>query len=257
LPARHLELHALPGIPTVHPGDDLATLILEGLQRSKLTLFNGDILIVSSKIVSKSENRFLDLRTLTPSAQALELAEVTRKDARLVEAILQESVAVSRTGFNVLIVQHRLGFKSANAGIDQSNTGSTGHDLVLLLPEDPDASAARLAEALFTRTGIRPPIVISDTHGRPFRLGNLNVAIGASGLPVLYDQRGEHDLYGRELQATVTAIADEIAAAAGLVSGQTDEGQPIILMRGLTLPANQPLGTARDLIRPPEQDLYR
>lgn len=255
MPADHLELFALPGLPSIQPGDDLVTYILEGIQRAHLTLREGDILIISSKIVSKAENRYVDLRTIDPSPEAVELGETTRKDPRLVEVVLRESVRISRAAPYVLIVKHRLGFTSANAGIDQSNTGRESGEVVLLLPEDPDQSAARLAGELERRTGIRPPTIISDTHGRPFRIGNLNVAIGASGLPVLYDQRGEMDLYGRELQATITAIADEIAAAAGLVTGQADEGQPVVLMRGLMLP-DEPPGQAVDIIRPPEQDLY-
>ncbi|MCI0711859.1 MAG: coenzyme F420-0:L-glutamate ligase [Chloroflexi bacterium] len=255
MPADHLELFALPGLPSIQPGDDLVTHILEGIQRAHLTLHEGDILVISSKIVSKAENRYVDLRTITPTAEAIQLSETTRKDPRLVEVVLRESVRVSRAAPNVLIVKHRLGFTSANAGIDQSNTGRESGEIVLLLPENPDQSAARLADEIERRTGIRPPTIISDTHGRPFRIGNLNVAIGASGLPVLYDQRGEMDLYGRELQATITAIADEIAAAAGLVTGQADEGQPVVLMRGLMLP-DEPPGQAADIIRPPEQDLY-
>jgi coenzyme F420-0:L-glutamate ligase/coenzyme F420-1:gamma-L-glutamate ligase len=255
LPADHLQLFALPGLPSIQPGDDLVTHILEGVQRAHLTLRKNDILVISSKIVSKAENRYIDLRTISPSPEAIQLGETTRKDPRLVQVVLSECVRVSRAAPYVLIVQHRLGFTSANAGIDQSNTGRQSGDIVLLLPEDPDQSAARIAAEIEHRTGLQLPIIISDTHGRPFRIGNLNVAIGASGLPVIYDQRGEPDLYGRELQATVTAIADEIAAAAGLVTGQADEGKPVVLMRGLTLPEDPP-GQARDMIRPPEQDLY-
>lgn len=257
MPSKNLQLVALPGIPNVKPGDDLATIILDGLARADLTLSGGDILIVSSKIVSKAENRYVDLRTVTPSERANQLAEESHKDSRVVELVIQESVEISRVAFHVLIVKHRLGFTSANAGIDASNTGSLSNDIVLLLPIDPDYSAENLANELEKRTGVRPAIVISDTHGRPFRLGNLNVAIGVAGLPVLFDQRGENDLYGRELQATVTAFADEIAAAAGLVSGQADEGQPVVLMRGLELPQGEAFGKARDMIRPSEQDLYR
>jgi coenzyme F420-0:L-glutamate ligase/coenzyme F420-1:gamma-L-glutamate ligase len=255
LPTQHLELFALPNIPSVNPGDDLAVIIVEALKHGQIVLQPSDILIVSSKIISKAENRFVDLRTVQPSEEAHRLADETRKDPRLVEVVLQESVGISRTAPHVLIVTHRLGFTSANAGIDQSNVGSASQDIVLLLPQNPDASAQQLATQLEAQLGVRPAIVVSDTHGRPFRLGNINVAIGASGLPVLYDQRGDLDLYGRELQATVTALADEIAAAAGLVSGQADEGQPVVLMRGLELP-DEPIGTARDMIRPAEQDLY-
>jgi coenzyme F420-0:L-glutamate ligase/coenzyme F420-1:gamma-L-glutamate ligase len=255
LPAQHIELIAIPGLPSIQAGDNLADLIVTALAKANLSLVPGDILVVASKIVSKAENRWVDLRTITPSAQALELAEFTRKDPRLVQLVLNESTHISRIAPHVLIVQHRLGFTSANAGIDQSNTGSTSPDIALLLPTDPDQSAQNLADALGQWLGVEFPVIISDTHGRPFRLGNLNVAIGASGLPVLHDQRGETDLYGRVLHATLTPLADELAAAAGLVSGQTNEAQPVVIVRGLTLPS-APHGTARDLIRPPEQDLY-
>ncbi len=256
MPTSEMWLRALPGLPAIRPGDDLPAMIIAALQTAELTLQPGDVLVVSSKIVSKCENRYVDLRDVLPSDRARRLAEKTLKDPRLVELVLRESVEVSRTTPHVLIVRHRLGFTSANAGIDQSNTGYANSNMVLLLPEDPDASAARLADEIEDRLGIRPAVVISDTHGRPFRLGNLNVAIGISGLPPVVDQRGQPDLFGRTLQATVTAVADQVAAAAGLVSGEADEGQPVILMRGLAWPEGQ-TGTAREIVRPPEQDLYR
>lgn len=255
MPTHHLELIALPNIPMIQPGDNLAEIILSALKRAKLSLQSGDILVVSSKIISKAEDCYVDLRTITPSAQAEQLAEETRKDPRLVELVLRESTQISRTAPHILIVTHRLGFTSANAGIDQSNTGSTNEHIALLLPRDPDKSAQEIASAIEAQTGICPPVIVSDTHGRPFRMGNVNVAIGAAGLPVLYDQRGEHDLFGRELHATITPLADEIASAAGLLSGQADEGLPVILMRGLHLP-EAPHGTARDLLRSLDQDLY-
>ncbi len=251
-----LWLRALPGFPSIKPGDDLATLIANKLIETEMALQADDVLVVASKIVSKAENRYIDLRQIVPSDHAIKLADETRKDPRLVELILKESVEVSRTAPNVLIVRHRLGFTSANAGIDQSNTGDTGSNIALLLPENPDQSAARLATAIAECLGIRPAIVISDTHGRPFRLGNLNVAIGINGLPPLYDQRGQTDCYGRLLKATVTAFADQVAAAAGLVMGEGAEGQPVILVRGLKWEREQE-GLAKDINRPPEQDLYR
>ncbi len=257
MPTTELNLIALPHIPMIQPGDDLAAIILAALTRANLTLTAGDILVVSSKIVSKSQNRFVDLREITPSPEAISLGEKTLKDPRMVEVALRESVGVSRAAPNVLIVRHKLGFTSANAGIDQSNTGSLGHDLILLLPENPDAAADDLAHTLEQRTGICPGVVISDTHGRPFRLGNVNVAIGISGIPSLLDQRGYHDLFGRELKATVTAFADQLAAAAGLLTGEADEGQPVILVRGLQWPTYAASGHATDMIRPPDMDLYR
>ncbi|MBI5929705.1 MAG: coenzyme F420-0:L-glutamate ligase [Chloroflexi bacterium] len=257
MPTTELNLVALPNIPVIQPGDDLPVIILAALERANLKLTAGDVLIVSSKIVSKSQNRFVDLREITPSAEALSLGEKTLKDPRMVEVALRESVGVSRAAPNVLIVRHRLGFTSANAGIDQSNTGSLGHDLILLLPENPDESAEQLARSLEQKTGVCPGVVISDTHGRPFRMGNVNVAIGVSGIPSLLDQRGYHDLFGRELKATVTAFADQLAAAAGLLTGEADEGQPVILARGLKWPTDAASGRASDMNRPQEQDLYR
>ncbi len=257
MPTTELNLIALPNIPLIQPGDDLAGVILAAFTRADLTLATGDILVVSSKIVSKSQNRFVDLREITPSPEAVMLGEKTLKDPRIVEVALRESIGVSRAAPNVLIVRHKLGFTSANAGIDQSNTGSLGHDLILLLPENPDAAAEQLAHSLEQQTGVCPGVVISDTHGRPFRMGNVNVAIGISGIPSLLDQRGYHDLFGRELKATVTAFADQLAGAAGLLTGETDEGQPVILVRGLKWPDYAALGHASDMNRPPEQDLYR
>lgn len=255
MPNSEIRLRALPEIPFVQAGDDLAGLIDAALRVAGLRLNSGDILVISSKIVSKAENRFVDLRTVTPSQQAQDLAQQTLKDPRLVELVLAESVGVSRATPNILIVRHRLGFTSANAGIDASNVGADHPDIVLLLPENPDASAEKLRTSLEARHGVQLGIIISDTHGRPFRLGNINVAVGLSGVPALLDQRGDHDLFGRELKATVTPLADELAAAAGLISGQADEGQPVVLIQGVEWTAQA--HTAADLQRPPEQDLYQ
>lgn len=254
--ADRLTLQALPGLPMVQTGDDLAALILEGLESARLTLEPGDVLAVTSKIVSKSEGRWLDLRTVIPSERARQLAQATGKDPRMVEAILSEAQAVSRYREGVLVVRHRLGFTSANAGIDHSNVGLDQDDhWVLLLPQDPDASARRLRDALKERTGVAVGIVISDTHGRPFRMGNVGVAVGVAGIPALLDLRGHKDLFGRELRATVIAAADAIAAAAGLVTGEADEGRPVVLVRGLHF--EQDDGRAADLIRDPALDLYQ
>jgi coenzyme F420-0:L-glutamate ligase/coenzyme F420-1:gamma-L-glutamate ligase len=248
-----LSLSALPGIPHVQPGDDLARLIVDGLVRAELSLEPGDVLVVTSKLVSKAEGRFVDLATITPSLRAQRVARITRKDARLVELILRESTAISRMRDEVLIVRHRLGFTLANAGIDLSNVGG-GEARVLLLPENPDESARRLREAISARAGIAPGIVISDSHGRPFRIGTVNVAIGLAGIPAVWDQRGNRDLYGLVLRVTVTGLGDEIAAAAGLLTGQAAEGLPVVLVRGLKLPSGE--GTAADLVRAVEMDLY-
>jgi coenzyme F420-0:L-glutamate ligase/coenzyme F420-1:gamma-L-glutamate ligase len=252
---RQLTLVALPGIPHIQPGDDLARLIVASLESAKIALAPADVLVITSKLVSKAEGRFVDLRTVTPSSRALEVAGITHKDPRLVELILAESTGISRMRGEVLIVRHRLGFTLANAGIDHSNVGREGEEWVLLLPEDPDESARRIRESLGTLTGVVPGVVISDSHGRPFRLGTVGVAIGLAGFPATWDMRGQRDLFGRVLRVTVTGLGDELAAAAGLVTGQGAEGLPVVLVRGMHLPPGD--GCAADLIRPSDQDLFR
>jgi coenzyme F420-0:L-glutamate ligase/coenzyme F420-1:gamma-L-glutamate ligase len=252
--APSLVLTALPGIPLVQPGDDLARLTLDGLDRAGIALTAGDALVITSKIVAKAEGRQVDLTTVVPSVRAHEIATVTGKDPRIVELILHESVEISRMAPGVLIVRHRLGFISANAGIDQSNVDGSD-DSALLLPVDPDASAEALRARLCAATGVNVGIVISDSHGRPFRLGNVGVAIGAAGLPALRDLRGTQDLHGRLLQISIQGYADMIASAAGLLTGEGAEGLPIIHVRGLRFEPTD--GHAADLVRPPEHDLYR
>ncbi len=257
MPPPNLLLTAIPGLPHVRPGDDVAGLLLEALGRAGLALQDGDVLAVAQKIISKAEGRQVRLADVTPTPRAEALAAQVGKDARLVELILRQSTAVSRVAPGVLIVRHRLGFTSANAGIDRSNVETEGgaEEAVLLLPADPDASAARLREALRAATGVAPGVVITDSHGRPFRLGTVGVAIGVAGLPALWNRRGEADLYGYRLQHTDVGLADEIAAAAGLLMGQAAEGLPAVLLRGLRLPAAD--GRAADLVRPESLDLYR
>ena len=249
-----LQLLALPGMPLVRAGDDLATLILDSLARAGLSLAAHDVLAVSSKVVSRAEGRRIQLADVEPGAEATRRAAATGKDARLVELVLRESRSISRQAPDLLISEHRLGFVSANAGIDRSNVGGDGEE-VLLLPCDPDASAARLRCRLQAACGIAPGVVIMDSHGRPFRLGTVGVAIGVAGLPALLDLRGRRDLFGRELRVSMQGYADMIASAAQLTGGEGDEGLPVILLRGLRFPA-QP-GRASDLLRPAAQDLYR
>jgi len=241
----------------VRSGDDVAALLLQALGRAGLALRDGDVIAIAQKIISKAEGRQVRLAEVIPSAQAEALAAAAGKDARLVELILRESTAVSRVAPGVLIVRHRLGFTSANAGIDRSNveTAAGPEEAVLLLPLDPDASAAALREALRATTGATVGVVITDSHGRPFRLGTVGVAIGVAGLPALWDRRGEADRYGYRLQHTDVGVADEIAAAAGLLMGQAAEGLPAVLLRGLRLPPAE--GRATDLVRPESMDLYR
>ena len=244
---RRLELIALPGLPMVAAGDDLAALIEVGLNRAGLALAEGDVLVLAQKIVSKAEGRSVALAEVQPTPEAEELAARTAKDARFVQLVLSESQRVVRARPGLLIVQHRLGFVSANAGIDQSNLGQEGH--ALLLPRDPDGSAAALA----ARLGC--PVVISDSFGRAWRRGTVGVAIGAAGLPALWDLRGRPDLFGRTLQVSISGFADEIAAAASLLQGQAAEAQPVVLVRGLAWDA--PPNPAAELIRPESEDLFR
>jgi coenzyme F420-0:L-glutamate ligase/coenzyme F420-1:gamma-L-glutamate ligase len=247
---------ALPGIPLVQAGDALAPLVQAALARAELTLEPGDVLVVTSKLFSRSEGRFVDMSRVVPSAEARALALEVDKDPAQVELILRESAGVSRKRPGVLVMRHRLGFISANAAIDMSNASpaSAGPDTgpwALLLPEDPDKSARELLAALGA-AGVG--LVVSDSFGRPFRVGTVGVAVGVAGMPAVFDQRGRHDLHGRELQFTVTAVADQIAAAADLVAGQSDEARPVIHVRGLRFtPATSGAG---ELLRDPDVDLY-
>lgn len=266
--APRLELQALPGLPLVGPGDDLAALVQQALARAAITLRDGDVLAVASKIVSRAEGRFVDVQTVVPTAQAKTLGAQIGKDPRLVELILRESVAISRAAPGVLVTRHRLGFVGANASIDLSNAvpsavgvaavaSGTG-PWALLLPEAPDASAERLRRALGDATGAQIGVVITDSLGRPFRLGTVGAAVGVAGLPPLWDRRGEVDLFGRVLEQTITALADQVAAAADLVAGQAAEGRAVVHVRGLSFPAAAPgEHETRALLRPPEQDLYK
>jgi coenzyme F420-0:L-glutamate ligase/coenzyme F420-1:gamma-L-glutamate ligase len=249
-----LSLIAVRDLPMIQSGDNLGTLIEAAIVDGGGTLTAHDVIVVASTIVSKAEGRVRSLRQVVPSARAVELAERTRKDPRLVQLVIDESVAVSRAVPGVLIVRHRLGFVSANAGIDLSNVDGTS-DSALLLPLDPDRSATMLREHLQGAFGVMPlGVVISDTHGRAFRQGNTNVAIGLSGVPSLVDERGRTDLFGRVLEATVVPFADQIASAAGLVTGEADEGIPVVIVRGLAFEPTT--ARASELNWPPESDLF-
>ncbi len=237
---------ALAGMPEIRPGDDLGAAIAEAVTANGETLADGDIVVVAQKIVSKSEGRYADLATVTPSEEAVRLARETEKDPRLVELILSESIEVARHRPGVLIVADRRGLVLANAGIDSSNLDpARGETEVLLLPEDPDRSAARLREALGQRTGATVGVVINDSLGRAWRNGTVGVAIGASGIDALCDLRGRPDRTGRALRVTEIGLADEIAAAASSVMGQADEGRPVAIVRGLAHAMGE--GSARDL----------
>jgi len=251
-----LDLFAPSDLPLVRPGDDLSALILAVLARANRPLADRDVLVVAQKIVSKAEGRMVDLATVTPSARAIALAQDTGKDPRIVEVILSESTRVVRSRPNLIIVQHRLGFVMANAGVDQSNVApSDGVHRVLLLPENPDASAERLRATLSARTGARIGVIISDSFGRAWRRGTAGIAIGAAGLPSLIDLRGQPDLFGRTLEVSIIGFADEIAAAASLLQGQAAEARPVVLVRGLSWTA--PDSPAVELVRPPAEDLFQ
>jgi len=254
-----VSLHGLEGLPLVQPGDDLPALLGDALDGAGLRPADGDVLVVAQKIVSKAEGRLRRLADVVPSPRALELAEVVRKDPRLVEVVLSESREVIRAVPNVLIVEHRLGFVMANAGVDQSNVEGD-EEVALLLPEAPDDSCRRLREGLERRYGVRLPVVMNDSFGRPWRNGVTGVCIGASGLPTLLDRRGAPDLFGRPLRITEIAVGDELAAAASLVMGQAGEGIPAVLVRGLRLDRQDQGGpdqTATALLRSRQHDLFR
>jgi coenzyme F420-0:L-glutamate ligase/coenzyme F420-1:gamma-L-glutamate ligase len=253
--ATALTLTALPGIPSIAAGDDLARILGDALAAAGLEARAGDVLVVTHKIVSKAEGRAVALAGITPSPRARALAGATGKDAALVEVILSESRAVLRHRPGLIIAEHRLGMVLANAGVDQSNVPQDDGPRVLLLPEDPDASAVALSSALQTRFGVPIAVIVSDSVGRAWRIGVVGLAIGAAGLPALLDLRGRPDREGRPLEVTQVGLADQIASAAELLMGEADEGRPAVLVRGLAFDA--PALPAAALLRPREADLFR
>ena len=249
-------LSAIAGVPRVRPRDDLAGLLISACERSTLIPADGDILVVAQKVVSKAQGRYVDLAGVVPSARAQQLAAEVNKDPRLVEVILRESRRVVRHRPGVLIVEHRLGFVLANAGVDRSNVDpQAGIEPVLLLPNDPDGSAATLLARFAAHFKKTLAVVITDSFGRAWRRGTVGVALGAAGLPAVMDLRGRPDLFGHALRVTQTGFADEIAAAASLLMGQADEGMPAVLVRGLAWTGAA--SSAAALIRPPDEDLFR
>lgn len=249
-------LTAVPGIPAIRPGHDLARILGDALDAAALRPHPGDVLVVTHKIVSKAEGRYASLSKITPSPRARELAKATGKDPALVELILSESKEVLRYRPGLIITEHRLGVVLANAGIDHSNVPQDEDGpRVLLLPEDPDASCAALRAALRERFGETIAVVISDSVGRAWRNGVVGLALGAAGLPALLDLRGRRDLEGRALQVTQVGLADEIASAAQLLMGEADEGRPAVLVRGLVW-QGQPQPAAA-LVRERAADLFR
>jgi coenzyme F420-0:L-glutamate ligase/coenzyme F420-1:gamma-L-glutamate ligase len=253
-----LTLTPLQSIPLIRRDDNLADILVNSLNETNIQLQDGDILVIAQKIVSKAEGRMVNLATVTPSQHAIELAERTQKDARAVELILQESNEVVRTRTGTIIVEHKLGFVCANAGIDHSNVAGEGdavEEWVLLLPQDPDLSCRKMRDEVKSRTGKSIGVLIIDSHGRAWRNGTVGVAIGVAGLPALEDLRGKQDLFGFTLRITQVGVADELAAAASLVMGQAAEGTPVVHVRGFPYPLRD--GSLNELIRPKEQDLFR
>ena len=251
-----ITITALDGIPQVRPRDDLAGLLIAAVQKRRPR--SRDILVVTSKIVSKAEGRYLELATVEPSARALEFARITQKDPRIVEAILSETTEVIRAKPNVLIVATRHGLILANAGIDQSNLAAEDPGRrVLLLPQEPDASAAGIKARLDAHFGVDIGVIVSDSAGRPWRLGTVGIAIGAAGVPALWDRRGEKDLAGRPLEVTEVGFADAVAAAAVLAMGEAAEGCPAALVRGVDWGTRAEPRPATALVRPKAEDLFR
>lgn len=253
-----VSLQALPGIPDIHPGDDLAALLIEALKRQEMALCDGDILVIAHKVISKAEGKVVALADIEPSEEAEDLADQVNKDPRKIQVILNESTRIVRSvkrpdqEEGTLIAEHRLGFICANAAVDESNVGA--EETVILLPEDPDASARGLCERLEEAFGVRLGVVVTDTFGRPWRMGLVNVAIGLARVPARVDMAGERDAFGRVLSVTVPALADELAASSGLVMGKSDK-TPVVLFRGVDW---QPCdSSANDLIRPQQEDLFR
>lgn len=250
---------ALKSLPMIEPGDNLVEIIIANIKRNGNTLQNGDILVIAQKIISKAENRYLTLSEITPTLRAKEIAEEVHKDPRYVQAVLDESIDVVRKKPGVLIVEHRLGFIHANAGIDQSNIQHPDSDeRLLLLPKDPDTSAQKIKCAIAAQLDVDVAVIINDTMGRAWRNGTLGLAIGIAGIAPIDNRIGKNDLFGRELKVTATAIADELAAGASLVMGQTTEKNPVVLVRGYPFPNETALETGTPpLIRDKAQDLFR
>jgi len=251
----HLEIFAVPGIPLVQPGDDLAGLILGGLAQAGNALEDGDVIVVAQKIVSKAEGRLVPLAAVEPSPEAVELAAKADKDPRLVELILRETDEVLRVVPGVIIVAHRLGIVLANAGIDRSNVMEDKGETALLLPVDPDASARSLRDALKRASGADVAVVIADSVGRAWRYGTVGLAIGCAGVEPLWDQRGETDMFGKVLEVTEVAVADQLASAANLVMGEARERKPVAVVRGLKAPRSD--REAKVAVRAKNEDLFR
>ena len=251
---RQLSLFAVPGIPLIGKGDDLCRILLDAMQTAGIQLENGDVLVVAQKLVSKAEGRVVSLSTVEPGAEAIELAAATEKEPAIVQLILNESRKVLRSRPGVIIVEHRLGFVAANAGIDRSNVDPDS-DRVLLLPEDPDQSAAELRAGLESSLELRLGVIIADSVGRAWRMGTTGMTLGCAGVEALANLRGRADMFGRILQVSEHAVADAIPAAAELIIGEADEATPVVVVRGLE--QGQSKQDAKVLLRPEHEDMFR
>ena len=251
-----IKLVGIENIPLIKEGDDIADLILDAMAEGTINVENGDIFVIAETIISKAEGNKINLETIKPTPKAFELAEKTGKDPHLVESIIQESNEILKVGPDFIISETKHGFVCANAGIDESNVED---NMATPIPEDPDKSAFIIREKMENLTGKEVVVIISDTQGRAFREGAIGTAIGISGMNALWDRKGEKDLYGRELQTTSIAVADELASAASILMGQADEGIPVVVIRGVNyvkdLKNNN--AAAKDLIRPKKYDVFR
>lgn len=252
-----MRLFAVPGLPLIRPGDDLPALIVERLATAGERLHAGDIVVIAQKVVSKAEGRLVRLEDVTPTARAQEIAAVVGKDPRVIQVVLDDSNAVLRVRRGLLVVEQRRGWVCANAGVDRSNVQPDGEsEFLALLPADADASAAQLRARLEQLSGVAPAVIINDSHGRAWRIGTAGVCIGCAGLPPVWNQRGLHDLFGYELVSSEECIADELAGAASLIMGQSDEGRPVVIIRGYRLPPAPP-APAQSIQRPAGMDVFR
>ena len=248
-----VDVFAVTGLPIVKEGDDLALLICQAAEKQGTPIQNGDVIVVTHVVVSRAEGNVVDLETVTPSEFAKTIAETTHKDPKLVEVILRESKSIVRMSNGKLITESKQGLVCANSGIDQSNV--PGNAVVAPLPQDSDNSARTIRKKVLKISGKDVAVIVSDTHGRPFRQGEINIALGTAGFEPLRDRRGEKDLFGYTIRIKRTAIADELASAAELVIGQTNEGIPVAIIRGYLYPKSE-TANAKKMIRPPEEDLF-
>jgi coenzyme F420-0:L-glutamate ligase/coenzyme F420-1:gamma-L-glutamate ligase len=249
-----LNLFAVPGLPLVHAGDDLVALLTAALEAESLALADGDVVVIAQKIVSKAEGRTVSIKTIQPSEKAIELASATDKEPAIVQLILDESRQILRHRPGVLIAEHRLGFVLANAGIDRSNV-TADTDEVLLLPENPDQSAALLRQGLTDKLGVKLGVIIADSVGRAWRMGTTGMTLGCAGVDALVDLRGQSDMFGRVLQVSEHAVADAIAAAAELLMGEADEATPVVIVRGLNQGDSEQ--DSKVLLREEHEDMFR